>query len=692
MSFQNLNLSPAYDTGLNSHDIIQTFYNPLLAQTVRYDRVAGYFSSRVLASAARGIAGLVSNGGRMRLLTSHAFTPNDTLTIKQYFESEEFSDELLRGFRGDFSALDSLAGAIARNHLGAMCWMLREGFLEIKVVIPKGADLTQFTPEEIEKFHPKYGILYDEEENIVAFTGSINETESAWKRNIENLDFYASWEPGELERRIQHRIDQFENIWNGQISDSWTVLDLPVAVKDKIIRDYAPKDFPKELIVPEEAPKDLRPYQQAAVDAWKQNDFSGMLVMATGTGKTRTAKACIEIAKNEGTLLTVVVVPYQHIGDQWLKELGELNPTLVGGNRATDLAKIKTDLVLGRMSQATLVVVKETAGKSDFVETIRGIAEEVDNALLVSDEVHWLGAAAYKPILDSAFNFRLGLSATPKRHFDEDGTDYLMKYFSGVAYDFPISEALKVRDEDGNPILCPYEYHPEFVDLSEAEKKQYKEFSKKIARTKSIEQTYDVRSYLESLYLARARIIKSASSKIPHLRKILEALGPGLKHCLIYCADKEQLKAAADILNDLRITAQQITGEESTNSSPRWNGLNEREFIIENFARAKSSVLLAIRCLDEGVDIPAAEVGIILASSGNSKEFIQRRGRLMRPYRGKEKAVIYDLCVMPDPSQGEDFPTLRENEMNRIREFAADALNTAEIDALLDLKEMESAR
>jgi superfamily II DNA or RNA helicase len=412
--------------------------------------------------------------------------------------------------------------------------------------------------------------------------------------------------------------------------------------------------------------------------------------MATGTGKTRTAKACIEISKNEGTLLTVVVVPYQHIGDQWLKELDEFHPSLVGGNRASELAKIKTDLVLGRIKQATLVVVKETAGKPDFVEAVRGLAAEVDNALLVADEVHWLGATAYQPILDPVFNFRLGLSATPKRHFDEDGTDYLMQYFSGVAFDFPISEALKVRDERGNPILCPYEYHPEFVNLSEHEKKEYKEFSKKIARTKSLEQTYDVRSYLESLYLARARIIKSASSKIPYLRKILTDLGPDLKHCLIYCADKEQLKAAADILNDLRITAQQITGEESTNASSRWNGLNEREFIIENFARGKSSVLLAIRCLDEGVDIPAAEVGIILASSGNSKEFIQRRGRLMRPYPGKEKAVIYDLCVMPDPSQGDDFPTLRENEMNRIREFAEDALNSEAIAALIDSTSRES--
>jgi superfamily II DNA or RNA helicase len=227
------------------------------------------------------------------------------------------------------------------------------------------------------------------------------------------------------------------------------------------------------------------------------------------------------------------------------------------------------------------------------------------------------------------------------------------------------------------------------VDLNEDERKNYAELSRKIARAKSIEQTYDVRAYLESLYLARAKIAKSAQAKLPHLRTLLAKIGPEIKHCLVYCSDSEQLNNAADILKDLRISAQRITGEESTSPSPRWNNMNQREFIIDNFAKGKFSVLLAIRCLDEGVDIPAAEIGIILASSGNSKEFIQRRGRLMRPYPGKERAVVYDLCVIPDKTLGQEFPTLRATELNRIKEFAEDALNRDEVKKLIHLIEKE---
>jgi len=689
MSFKQLHLAASYDTGLSSIDVISDFYNPLLSESVRYDRVAGYFSSRVIASAARGIAALVRNNGKMRLITSHAFTPKDVAAIQDYYVSEDFSNSLLKEFTDTFIELDSLSSAMAQDHVGAMCWMLREGYLEIKVVVPKGANLSKLSPEEIEKFHPKYGILMDGEGNTVSFAGSINETESAWSRNIENLDLYVSWFPEEFERRIKPKIALFEKLWAGESGKNWDVIELPAAVKDKLIRDYSPEDFPKSLEGQFPNKPNLRDYQIEAVNAWESNHLRGILSMATGTGKTRTAKSCIELAQTKGTLLTVVVVPYQHIGDQWMSELSEHRPVFVGGDRAELLARLETDFLFQRIRQATLVVVKETAGKPDFISALISLSQEVENLLIVADEVHWLGANAYRPILDNIFNFRLGLSATPKRYFDDEGTDLLINYFSGVVFDFPISKALKTTDEKGQPILCPYEYHPEFVDLDEDERKDYKELSRKIAKAKSIEQTYDVRAYLESLYLARAKIAKSASAKLPHLKNLLTQLGPDIKHCLIYCSDTDQLSQAADILRDLRISAQRITGEESTNSSPRWNGMNQREFIIDNFANGRFSVLLAIRCLDEGVDIPAAETGIILASSGNSKEFIQRRGRLMRPFPGKQRAVVYDLCVIPDKTLGQEFPTLRATELNRIRQFAEDALNREEVEKLIQLIEKE---
>jgi superfamily II DNA or RNA helicase len=303
----------------------------------------------------------------------------------------------------------------------------------------------------------------------------------------------------------------------------------------------------------------------------------------------------------------------------------------------------------------------------------------------VGDEVHWLGASAFRASLISEANFRLGLSATPSRYFDEDGTDYLTKYFGGSVFKLSLGDALKIKNESGRPILCPYEYHPILVDLSEDELARYRDLSKRIAQVKNLEDTPESRKDLEELYFLRSAISKSAASKIPAVKKLLMDLPKPISQCLIYCADSNQLHEVAVILQELRIDSQQITGEESTIPSERWNGMNEREFIIHNFAKGTLGVLLAIRCLDEGVDIPSAKIGIILASSGNVKEFIQRRGRLMRPSTDKEKAIIYDFCVLPEnPADPVKDTGIVKVELRRISEFADDALNKSDVYTLIN--------
>ena len=680
MSFQEVLIEGSYDTGFGEIDIIKNFYSPLLEQSIRYDRAAGYFSSRVFASAARGIAGLVRNNGRMRLITSHAFTPKDTKTLQDHFSVEQISNDLINNFVESYNKLENLSQTIAKNHVAAMCWMLREGFLEIKVVIPISADLTALSPDEIDKFHPKFGIFKDPEGNVVAFSGSVNETESAWKRNIENFDVYQSWKSGES-KWIDPKIVRFEKLWNGEISDKWKIIDLPTAVKDKIILDFAPTDFPSDLEVPEiEIDKGLRDYQIEAVNLWIKADRRGILEMATGTGKTRTAKACIESSLTLGSLLTVVVVPYQHIGDQWSKELKEHKQIIISDNWRKKLSEARADVALGRILNLTIIVVKNTAGSKDFTSALELISQEFTNTLIIGDEVHWLGARDFQSSLIEFANFRLGLSATPVRYFDEEGTDLLIKYFGGSVYKLTIKEALKITDEQGQSILCPYEYNPKFVSLTKSELEDYRELTGKINKLSFMQDDYDVAKQLTLLRNERSGIAKKASSKIPAFLKLIDELPKPLKQCIVYCADKSQLQQVAEIMHELKIDTQQITGDESTSKSEKWGGMNEREFILKNFASEKLGVLLAIRCLDEGVDIPSARLGIILASSGNPKEFIQRRGRLMRFFKDKEKATIYDFCVLP---MSKDDPVndlhLVKVELDRISEFADDAINRLEV-------------
>lgn len=686
MGFASLSIADSYNSGFGEYDVIAEFYTPILNESIKYDRVAGYFSSQVFASAARGIAGLVRNGGKMRLLTSHAFTPQDTVSIQEYYQSEGFAEGLVNEFVNSYKYLGDLASTIAQRHVGAMCWMLREGYLEIKVVVPNSVNLTSYGVDDWEKFHPKFGVFYDNDGNQIAFSGSVNETAGAWKRNIENFDVYQSWIDNEGERRIAPKIFQFERMWNGNLGNNWRIIDLPAAVRDKIVQEFAPADFPQEL--ESEFPTNkitLRNYQVEALTAWEMAGRVGILEMATGTGKTRTAKACISSTQEIGSLLTIVIAPYQHICDQWIRELSTYDPLPIGQNWRKKLAAAHAEFLLGRRQHLTLVVVKNTAGSRDFVKEIEEISNSFENTLLVGDEVHWLGASAFRASLIQNANYRLGLSATPSRYFDESGTNHLMDYFSGTVFKLSISDALNIVDEKGQSILCPYEYRPILVDLTEEELTRYRDLSKRIAQLRNLEDSVENQKKLEDLYFLRSAISKSAASKIPAVRKLLIDLPKPIKQCLIYCADSAQLHEVAVILHELRIDSQQITGEESTISSAKWNGMNEREFIIHNFTQGKLGVLLAIRCLDEGVDIPSAKIGIFLASSGNVKEFIQRRGRLMRPSQGKDLAVIYDFCVLPKSSNDPLTDTgLVQVEMKRITEFAEDANNREEVYNLIN--------
>ena len=688
MSFMDLSLKTNYDSGFGDFDVVSDFYTPVLQESVRYDRVAGYFSSRVFASAARGIAGLVRMQGKMRLITSHAFTEHDTLSIQEYFSSELFSKNLIDEFMKSFEVIGSLENSIAKNHVSAMCWMLREGYLEIKVVVPDSADLSSITPEDWDKFHPKFGIFYDKEGHSIAFSGSVNETAGAWKRNVENFDVYFSWMPGEQERRIDPKAEQFEKLWNGKLTGKWRTISLPDAVKDKIVKDYAPDDFPNDAdLEPDKKanPWHLRSYQLEAVESWKEANYRGIFEMATGTGKTRTAKACINEAAKKGSLLSVIVVPYQHIGEQWTKELIENNSVMITGDWKKKLDDLSVESSLGRIRNLSLVVVKNTAAKSEFIEAISQLKKDFDNLLLVGDEVHWLGANAFQPAMLEAANFRLGLSATPQRYFDEIGTDALFNYFGQSVYELTIGRALTLQDELGRNILCPYDYHPILVGLSQNEYEKYREFSQKIARMSSLDSTPEIESQLQNLFIQRSAIAKSAKSKILALKELIPQLEKPITQTLVYCADFAQLQEAAEVLNEFGIHAQQITGQESAKASIKFNDLSEREHIISNFAQGHLDVLLAIECLDEGVDIPSAKIGIIMASSGNTKEFIQRRGRLMRPFEGKKAATIYDFCVLPaDPSDPVGSLGLVEVELKRIETFGEDALNSKEV---LDLVE-----
>lgn len=690
MSLKNANINASYDTGDSSVDVVRDFFELCLDEAQEYKRLSGYFSSRVLALAARGLGGFLQSDGKMRLITSAHLSSSDLeaiIGVDVNPEKKELVDRLFSQALNDRFELESL---IEKSHLDAMCWLLREGRLEIKVVIPN-----RINQAGQAIFHSKVGIFRDWEGNAISFSGSMNETLFGWTQNIEEFKVFKSWDASTSEY-VRHDEAMFERYWDPPKGSLFTSIDLPEATRQQLI-SIAPPDAPhldnhtrfKKVAKTQAA---LRDYQLEAIAAWEEANYKGILAMATGTGKTKTASACIRRVQSKGGTLAVITAPYQHIAIQWTKELEDLSPILASGDSdwQSEIRKQISNIKLERQKNIVLVAVQNTASSPKFRGLCDEAAEVLDHFLVVADEAHGLGATAFQRALNPRATFRLGLSATPERYFDAIGTETLIDYFGGTCYEFDTAKALTWIDpRTGETPLCPYEYHPIFVELSPTESEAYRKLTERITK---LQQSKDeeILARLEKLLFERAGVLKKASQKLKSVALLLEKLGPTTQDCLIYCNDFDQLLSVASVLQAKGITFQKITGEEGSSAEGRFGLISEREWILQNFAQGKSQVLLAIKCLDEGVDIPSARVGIILASSGNPREFIQRRGRLMRRFPGKTKAKIHDFVVAPssalDRSVSNQELDIFRKELRRTDEFARDALNADDVNRIITKK------
>jgi superfamily II DNA or RNA helicase len=691
MALRNLQIKPVYHPGKPEENIVGDLLVPALSQAASYQRVAGYFSSTSLAVAAQGIASMVAGGGKYQLVTSHELVRTDLVNLHDAYESTQVEDALVESFLETWRALQSLEQAIKKKHVEAMLWLLREGRLEVKIVVPFRNQEVILDKSLVDKFHPKFGIITDANGDSIAFAGSANESLNAWFRNLENVMVYKSWLPGQ-EEYVSPLLATFHDYWNGSNIPGWKTIELPEAVRERLVNDFAPDQFPDLTIDDYSSAKQLAnqkldesdqgglwPHQVERVKQWVDFGMNGFLEMATGTGKTKTAARCIDLATKTGSLLTVVGVPYRHIGDQWAEELKNYFVIAIDGSNdwRKDLLRA---LSLARKDQIRNLVcigVKDTLASTECQSMLNELSTNFEHYMLVADEAHWFGATSFRNALAPAADYRLGLSATPARYFDEEGTDLLDKYFKFKLEPFDLSDALSTNRPGSNEsILCPYEYKPILVELNPQEQERYDRYTRAINAQLSSKDPED-RARVADTRIARSRITKKASAKIPAFEKLIRELGTDLKHCLVYCEDGEQLDQAAQVLSRMGIHANKITGAESANPSDRWAGLSQRSHYIKSFERGDLGVLLSMDCLDEGVDIRPARIGILLASSGNSKEFIQRRGRLMRRSEGKTLSTIYDF-VVTQPRMEE--PDLLSSENRRLDEFARDAVNRVEVE------------
>lgn len=704
INLRELDIKKCYNSDRDNP--LRDFYIPVLGLAKGYKRITGFFASGILAKAAQGIAGLINNKGKMQLIAGVQISEEDYRAIEEsIINPEAFITNLLNQEIGD------IENYLRNDHVEALAWMLSNGLLEIKIgVVPPG-NLS----------HMKVGIVEDMEGNKLSFSGSNNETPSGWQHNVEEFKVFRSWINGES-GYFNDDENKFNTFWEGR-ARRVKIICLPRAIKEGLIQRIKKGGVPRLLIkqqIPEEGveelmeinlaeekPKEIKlhEHQRKAVNKWIENNYSGILEMATGTGKTITALAGINsINLKLNKRCWVIAVPSTHLIEQWEENIGEVkkrgekdffntyqdisidkNIVIVGGSINNtwrrDLANKILDLKNGSIKDLYVCVTHATLHTADFISSISDINFPIG---IIIDEVHGIGSEHQREALIDKYKYRLGLSATPARWMDDGGTDLILKYFNGVVFQFTISDALKtINPVTGKPYLAPYIYRPRFVYLTDDETIQYNQLTNQINRLAAIKnKSSDIETRLQRLRERRADIIKSATNKLPELKKIMEDMKiefGEIKKTLIYCnSDGVQLSEAQEILTNLNIISQQFTGEEDSRKRKDLGGISERQKIINDFISDRYQALIAMKCLDEGVDIPDAQIGIILASTQNPREYIQRRGRILRTAPGKKRAYIYDLMVLPSMDRGSNNSTYWKKELERFEEFAKDSDNNAE--------------
>jgi len=699
MNLRDLNLKKAYSS--DTDDIVNDFYIPTLQSSIEYHRLAGFFSSSSLATAARGIHGLILNGGCMKLIACPRLTKADidaVLTAKED-PQEYLPPAMLR-------ELEKPMEEFMRDHVRALGWMVAAGKLEILVCLPCDEGGHPYDEDSVGRsgiFHQKVGIFRDKDDNIVSFSGSVNESATGWMGNIEEFKVFRSWEASEYEYQWSD-ILKFERFWGGRAPKIMTC-PVPDAVRRRLV-ELAPDNITDIPINrwycagSRSHPKrtELYDYQKEAVAAWVANDHKGIFEMATGTGKTFTALACIETAFSSGHANgAIIAAPYQHLSQQWAGEIekhGLKHDEVIFADSSRQgwknrLADRLIEMSLGYRNHIIVLTTHDSLCSPDFREIIRAHRSKSSLAL-IADEMHGLGAEKSRSTLLQDYTARLGLSATPNRWFDPTGTEILLDYFGGVVYEFTLDKAINtVNQATGTTFLTPYRYLPRFVSMTIEELAEY--IRKTQALVCAIEKSSvgepDV-SVRERILFARANIVKNANGKYSMLHRIIDELGSDLKWTIIYCSP-QQIDESVRILNERMITQHRFTMDEGTTPNPEFGGRSEREYLLDLFAKGEYDALVAMKCLDEGVDVPPARVGILMCSSGNPREYIQRIGRLIRRHEGKGAAMVYDIIVAPSikalpPELAALERRIFSRELWRCRQIAEMAQNSAEALSFLD--------
>ena len=644
------NYLPIYRSLIN--DLDRDFFIPCYRESVFLERGVGFFSLGSLILDIEGIISFLENGGKIHLVCNPRLSEEDINIIiaGQKLDKDCITKSLLReiSVESHFSELELAA-------LDVICNMLCEKNLIIKIA---------YMPDGL--YHEKIGIFSDEDGNKIYFSGSANETVNAKLHNAECIGVALSWDSGS--KMIELQQDYFNKLWNNCFGERLQVMDFPEAVEKQIFEKYrkstsleqAIESFQKSKKIQFKHSKKLYPYQEQAINEFINNGYAHFYEMATGTGKTFTAVKTVERAiKDKGPLFVVVCVPQTDLQPQWKAAFEECDfediyylGGLAAGKSDENFDDASILFYGGERKTIVCIAVYDT-----FFAKFASQCSDIDNLFFIVDEAHNLTPSYLKAVPKDPL-CRLGLSATLERfeRFQADGIKSFFTKDRNETFIYSIEEAIDAG------YLSHYRYHPIIVYLSDEETSRYKAKSKALALEMNQENRDEDK--ISRLRTERSLIIKQASGKLIKLK----SMGGDypFRNSVIYCgqgkAEEESIiDKVTQIVHDMKMRVSQFTSKTV-----------DRTKVLEKFSQGYFDVLVAIKCFDEGVDVPKLDKIYILSSDSSLRQTVQRRGRVLRlcAESGKREANIYDMIVLPTPQNyGAGCRSIIASEIVRFCEY-----------------------
>ena len=695
MSFQNLDIQIRYRSEI--HNFPRDFLIPVLSQTEIYKRGTGYFSTTSLIQLSIGLFEMAKNGGRIQIVCSPNLDKKDIEAIDYGYKNrdEVITNALLGSIQEPITHFEE-------ERLNLIATLIANGNLDIKIAFLEDDDGFRL-------YHEKIAVFIDREGNRISYAGSANESANGLDGNFESMYTFCSWKDPSQVEAVRVAENDFDQMWNNE-TVKLHVIDFPNIVIQKLMKykkssgvnwktdeeEFVYRSYLKSQIkfrIPDGV--SLHGYQEEAVQEWQIKGYKGIFDMCTGAGKTYTALyGMVQFAKAcEEHIAVFVVCPYIHLVSQWEEDVERWCsvPIIIAHSKSPN-RDWKQDMMKAYKrfrkdgSPFVCLTTNDTFAGEDIQQYVERF-NDTQNVLLIVDEAHNFGSSQMIKVMPWNIVNRIALSATIKRYMDKSGTNKINEFFGEKCIEYSLERAI----EEGN--LVHYNYLPIPIALSDYELIKYRQLTQKLKHYISIQNgKMKISEAGKPIIYQRTRLLAGAENKVALLMHLFENYKKD-NNILVYCgATSVEDEDTGDIIRQIDLVTKKLQTEYqmSVKRFTAEENLKERQNIKTYFAQGMYQVITAIKCLDEGVNIPGIKTAFIMSSSKNPKEFVQRRGRLLRKSDNKKKAIIYDFITLPRdldnviPNDINEDKTIIVGEVARMVEFGRLADNPEVTDELVN--------